>query len=243
MKRRRKINTHKLIGILFFSLLLIICTCFFLNSDLFDIKEVVIKNNENLSKKEVNKLLNIDKGKNIFFYDLEKLEKRLKENNYIKECYIKRQLPNKLIIEIKEKNIIGPLYNNKSYCYIDDEGRLVEEKRELEDDSFLINVDYSITNEKIRFVNNDKEVLLKLMNTLKEENIIRTLSTINLNSVSTINIKCKSGLTIDLNKDDNIDKNITKLSRVLVDLQSRKQNYGKIDFTCSSYILYKPYSK
>lgn len=243
LKKRKRINAYKLIRILFFSLLLIICTCLFLNSDLFNIKEVVINNNKNISRKEINKLLNIDKEKNIFSYDLEKLEKKVEGNNYIKECHIKRKLPNKLIVEIQEKNIIGPLYNNKSYCYIDDKGKLIDEKKDLEDDSFIINVDYSIRNNKVKFTNNDKEVLLTLIRNLKEENILRSLSTIDLNDISTINMKCKSGLTINLNKDEKIDKNITKLSRVLIDLRNRKQTYGSVDFTCSTYILYKPYSK
>ena len=55
-------------------------------------------------------------------------------------------------------------------------------------------------------------------------------------------MKEKKGITIYLNKDNNIEKNITKLRKILVDLQNRKELYGKIDFTYNNYILYSPYN-
>ena len=36
-------------------------------------------------------------------------------------------------------------------------------------------------------------------------------------------MKEKKGITIYLNKDNNIEKNITKLRKILVDLQNRKE--------------------
>ena len=40
--KRRKLNTNKVMGILFFFLLLTLGTCFFLKSDFFYLKEVII---------------------------------------------------------------------------------------------------------------------------------------------------------------------------------------------------------
>lgn len=59
---------------------------------------------------------------------------------------------------------------------------------------------------------------------------------------SEINMYAKSGIIICLNKDNNIEKNIGKLNKVLIDLQNRKELYGKLDFTYNDYILYSPYS-
>ena len=55
--KRRKLNTNKVMGILFFFLLLTLGTCFFLKSDFFYLKEVVINNNKYLSKNEVENLI------------------------------------------------------------------------------------------------------------------------------------------------------------------------------------------
>ena len=66
MKKRKKLNANKLMGILFFSLLLVLGTCFFLKSDFFYLKYIEINNNKYLTKEDVNGLLNIEKNKNIF---------------------------------------------------------------------------------------------------------------------------------------------------------------------------------
>ena len=244
MKKRRKINTNKLMGILFFSLLLTLGTCFFLKSDFFFLQKVVISNNKYLSNEEVNNLLNLDKNKNIFLYDLRDLENRVKESNYVKDCKIKRKMPNKLILDIKEKGIIGPLYNGQTYCYVDSQGKFVDELKEIKNDELVISIDYTLNEKSIRFNNkNEKNELLTLYNKLNEEKILTQIKTINFRKNSEIIMNGKTGLTICLNKDNNIEKNVDKLNKVLIDLQNRKELYGKIDLTYNNYILYSPYSK
>lgn len=243
MKKRRKINTNKLMGILFFSLLLTLGTCFFLKSDFFFLKQVVINNNQYLSKEDVNNLLNLEKNKNIFFYDLQNLENRVKESSYVKDCKIKRKIPNKLIVDVKEKNIIGSLYNGKSYCYIDDQGKFVDELKEIKNDELVISIAYTLNNKTLKFDNvNDKNKLITLYKKLDEENILLQIKTVNFTKEKEIIMKGKTGLTICLNKDNNIEKNIVKLSKVMIDLQNRKELYGKVDFTYDNYLLYSPYS-
>lgn len=243
MKKRRKINTNKLMGILFFSLLLTLGTCFFLKSDFFFLKQVVINNNKYLSKEGVNNLLNLDKNKNIFFYDLQDLENRVKESSYVQDCEIKRKIPNKLIINIKEKNIIGPLYNGKTYCYIDDRGKFVDELKEIENDDLIISIKYTLNYKNIKFNNeNDKSKILTLYNKLDEEKILNQIKSIDFRESTAITMKGNSGLIICLNKDNNIEKNVAKISKVLVDLQNRKELYGRVDLTYNNYVLYSPYS-
>ena len=73
----------------FFSLLLVLRTCFFLKSDFFYLIYIEINNNKYLTKEDVNGLLNIEKNKNIFFYDLNNLKNRLKKSNNIEISEIK----------------------------------------------------------------------------------------------------------------------------------------------------------
>lgn len=243
MKKRKKINTNKLMGILFFSLLLTFGTCFFLKSDFFFLKQVVISNNKYLSNEDVNNLLSLDKNKNIFFYNLQDLEDKVKESNYVEDCEIKRKIPNKLMVNVKEKNIIGPLYNGKSYCYIDNKGKFVDELKEIKNDDLVIFINYTLKKKTLKFKDEeDKNELLTLYNKLDEENILIQIKTIDFRKKTGISMRGKTGLTICLNKDKNIEKNIAKLSKVLIDLQNRKEFYGKIDFTYNNYVLYSPYS-
>ena len=241
--KRRKLNPNKVMGILFFFLLLTLGTCFFLKSDFFYLKEVVINNNKYLSKNEVENLLNLEMDKNIFFYNLKNLENKVKANSYIQNCKIKRKLPDKLIVNIKEKNIIGPLYNGKSYCYMDDKGNFIDEIKTTKDDEIVIYVDYNLSNKSIKFKKeSDKKKLITLCTKLKEENILMQIKNIDFKNKSVINLKGETGLVVCLKKDNNIEKNVIKLRNVLIDLKNRKEVYGKVDLTYNDYILYSPYS-
>ena len=218
-------------------------TCFFLKSDFFYLKEVVINNNKYLSKNEVENLLNLEMDKNIFFYNLKNLENKVKANSYIQNCKIKRKLPDKLIVNIKEKNIIGPLYNGKSYCYMDDKGNFIDEIKTTKDDEIVIYVDYNLSNKSIKFKKeSDKKKLITLCTKLKEENILMQIKNIDFKNKSVINLKGETGLVVCLKKDNNIEKNVIKLRNVLIDLKNRKEVYGKVDLTYNDYILYSPYS-
>ena len=240
--KRRKLNTNKVIGILFFFLLLTLGTCFFLKSDFFYLKKVVISNNKYLSKDEIRNLISIEINKNIFFYDLNKLEDKVKSSTYVEDCKIKRKLPDKLIVNIKEKKIIGPLYNDKIYCYMDDKGKFVDEIKNIKNNETVIYLDYNLNKKTINFKSkDDKNKLITLCKKLDEENILTQMRSIDFKKKSVINMKGKSGITICLNKNNNIGKNVRRLKKVLVYLKNRKDLYGKVDLTYNNYILYSPY--
>ena len=107
----------------------------------------------------------------------------------------------------------------------------------------VIYINYTLKNKTLKFNDEeDKNRLLSLYNKLDEENILIQIKTIDFRKKTEISMRGKTGLTICLNKDKNIEKNIAKLSKVLIDLQNRKELYGKIDFTYDNYVLYSPYS-
>ncbi len=238
MKKRKKINRNKFIGILFFCLLIVIGTYLFLRSDFFFLDKVTIKNNKYLSKEDITEILSLEKDKNIFYYDIKRLENKIKANDYVSDCIIKRKMPNALEVDIKEKYIIGPLHNGKTYCYIDDKGNLVDTFKTNKED-FVILEDYTLVNEKIEFKEDNKELLILLCKKIDDENI--KLKTIDFKNKDTIKMKNNNGIEIILSKDENIIESIEKLQKVMVDLQNRKENYGKIDLRYNKYVVYSAY--
>lgn len=244
MKKRRKINTNKIIWILFFSLLLTLGTCFFLKSDFFFLKKVVISNNKYLSNEDVNNLLNLDENKNIFFYNLKELQNKVKKSTYVEDCTVKRKMPNKLEVNVKEKHIIGPIYNGSIYCYIDSQGDFVDKLRQIKKNDLIISIDYVLNKDNLKFSSKgDKNELLVLYNKLEEENLLRQIKRIDFKDKSKITMIDNKGVVVYLNKDNDIGQNISKLRNIMIDLQNRKEVYGKIDFTYNDYVLYSPYSK
>lgn len=230
-----------MIGLLLFSLLLIFTICFFLKSDYFNLNEVKINGNSYLSEGDIRKLLSINNDRNIFSYNLKELEKNICNSTYIKECSIKRKLPNKLVVMVEEKNIIGPLYNGEVYCLVDGDGNYVDKLKEDEFKNIVINMGYTLNNKKIEFDREtDKRYLIVILKSLENNNILKQVKSIDLTNKDTINIKTKKGLKVAIDKNNSIDTNIDRLNKVLIDLQNRKVYTGSIDMRYNNYILYKP---
>ncbi|MHC2994824.1 MAG: FtsQ-type POTRA domain-containing protein [Candidatus Atribacteria bacterium] len=90
---------------------------FIFSSKFCNIEEVVIKGNDYLSEDEIFSKSQIKLGENIFKLDLKKSIELLKQEPRIKELEIKRIIPNKIIISLKEREGAAIVYISEE-CFI-----------------------------------------------------------------------------------------------------------------------------
>ena len=83
----------------------------FFTLPVFNIKTIEINGNENLSKEQIESMLNTKVGNNIFAFNKTKALKNIKSNNYIEEVSIHRKLPSTITVDIKE-------YKLRAMCLI-----------------------------------------------------------------------------------------------------------------------------
>ncbi|MDO9555427.1 MAG: FtsQ-type POTRA domain-containing protein [Atribacterota bacterium] len=76
---------------------------FIFSSNFCNIEEVIVKGNDCLSEDEIFYKSGIQLGENIFKLDLKRSKDFLMQEPWIKEVEIKRVIPNKIIISIKER--------------------------------------------------------------------------------------------------------------------------------------------
>lgn len=94
-------------------------------SDYFNIKYVEAKGNKLVSFEEIKALTQLQ-GKNILYLNKGSLKKKLCVNPYINDVVIKRILPSKVVIEIKEKEVKGIIKYNNAFINVDEEGRMIQ---------------------------------------------------------------------------------------------------------------------
>ena len=82
--------------------------------------------NKKLSYDKIIKASMCNIGENIFKINMKKGEESLKRLPYIKECKIKRKLPNEIIIEIEERKEVAIISYIGSFVYIDKEGYILK---------------------------------------------------------------------------------------------------------------------
>ena len=95
---------------------------FIFSSNFCNIEEVIIKGNDCLSEDEIFYKSGIQLGKNIFKLDLKKYIDSLKQEPRIKEVEIKRVIPNKIIISLKERKAAAIVHIGEEYFFSTKEG-------------------------------------------------------------------------------------------------------------------------
>ncbi len=110
-------------------LILIFCMLVFaaLVSPVFEIDEIQVIGNSQLSNEEIFSIAGIDKvGGNIFAFNSGTAKKRLSKSNYIKSVRIVKNFPSTIIINIEERKVRGYIPYLGKYLFIDVDGRVID---------------------------------------------------------------------------------------------------------------------
>jgi len=92
-----------------------------------NVNDIQISGNYHLSKADVIKNLNINRETSLLTLELNIVEARLRSNPWIKEVSLRKQMPDALMIRIKEADPKALLYLNGSAFLVEEEGNMLEE--------------------------------------------------------------------------------------------------------------------
>ncbi len=106
---------------------------FIFSSNFCDIEDVIIEGNDYLSEDGIFYKSGIQLGENIFKLDLKKSKDFLMQEPWIKEAEIKRVIPNRIIISIKERKPAAIVYIGEEYFSSTKEGIILSKIDRLEE--------------------------------------------------------------------------------------------------------------
>jgi len=110
---------------------------FIFSSNFCNIEEVIIKGNDYLSKDEIFSKSQIKLGENIFKLDLKKSIDSLEQEPRIKEVEIKRVIPNKIVISLKERKAAAIVRIGEEYFSSTKEG-IILSKIDRPEEGFVL---------------------------------------------------------------------------------------------------------
>ncbi|MDK9865135.1 MULTISPECIES: cell division protein FtsQ/DivIB [Staphylococcus] len=150
-RKRQKQIQYSVFGVLLFIIILILIYMF---TPLSKISSVEIKGNDNVSKSEINKAIDVKDNSRMYTYSTSKATDKLKDNKLIKSAKITKQMPNKLTVEVTENQIVGMTKKKDNYVPI------------LENGTELKNYDGNATDDGPILVGFEKEEKEKIINEL-----------------------------------------------------------------------------
>ena len=195
-------------------------------SDLFNIKEIVVLNNNKITKDEIIYLSGLKINENMFKFLKLQAEEQIKQNPYIASATIHRKINGKIEIEVKERVATYLLQMEEEYAYINNQGYILEKNTEKLE---LPTVTGYIT-ENIEPGNRLEVEDLKKLNTVIQ--IVKSAGEKNLASkISNIDITSDTDFIVSMNSENkkihfgdasNINDKILRLESVLADTVEQK---------------------
>lgn len=183
LKKKKKIKRIAKFITLF--ILIIGGIIFALVSPIFNIKEINTFNNEQISTDTIISLSQLQVGQNIFRFNKDKVIKEIKTNPYIESVSIKRKIPNKLEISIKERNKNYNIEFLNGYAYINNQGYILE----ISEQKLELPVIRGITTGEEQIVEGNRlnaqdlnklEVVIQIMNICQDYDLDKKISTIDI---------------------------------------------------------------
>ncbi len=193
--KKPKINSFKL------TLMLIILFAIALGllsfTPIFNIENIIVKNNNHLTSEQVIEATGIPENSNIFRVNKAIAILSAKKNSYIEDISITRKLPKTLIIDVKERVPKYMLQIADSYIYINSQGYMLEVNTEKQNLPILVGYTTDVSNIKPgdRLIIEDLEKMNKvisIMEIAKAKQIDTLISKIDISDTKNYSIELES---------------------------------------------------
>ena len=187
-KRKKRYKRVKLFLKLFLFVLLIGGAIIFaMTSPLFNIKEIKVTNNSQVSSDTIISLSEIKIDENIFKFYKGNASKKIKENAYIENVSIERKIPNTVEIKVEERIPKYSVDFMEKFMYINSQGYFLE----LSEENKGLPIIYGITTEEEKVIpgnrlNNEDlnrlEEVMKIMSSANENGLEGKISSVDISN-------------------------------------------------------------
>ncbi|MGV8057162.1 MAG: cell division protein FtsQ/DivIB [Smithellaceae bacterium] len=193
----------------------------------FAIKEVSVRGLKELTEKDILTLAALPPQKNLLAVNTDLLVKRVSANPWVKNIYVGRELPNRLVMEVRERNPVAMVKQGSDFYFMDNEGFIFKKLGKGDE------VDLPILTGVNGQEKEKSKLLLSSLNLLKtiaasgRYNYLGAISEINIDDVFGLSLLTDSGLYLKLGTGDYENK-LKQLNTVMADLEKRGMKKGYI---------------
>ena len=212
---------RKLFFVAFIGIVALALWLTFFTLPVFNIKSIEISGNENLSKEQIESMLNTKVGNNIFAFNKTKALKNIKSNNYVEEVSIHRKLPSTITVNIKEYKLRAYVPYMGSYLYIDEYGRVLEINSQMSSALpvvYGLKFDTFVLGDKINAENKEAfDIMVTIAQLMNKYELLDIVVKIDVSDVSKV-IAYVNNIEVNLGDMSNGDQKIRTMAEVVKNL-------------------------
>ena len=218
-KKKRKRRKVTLIFIMIIFVVGGICA-YLLMSPSFNIQEISIKGNKNLTNQKILALAEINRGDNLFSKIGIVTKVRLKQNGYIEDAKINKIYPNKIEIEIVERQRNFQIKTeSEGYVYIDEQGYILEYGVDKLEIPTIIGLDVKQADVGTKYRLDEKDLnkmenILQIREQCKNIEIVEKITQYNVEKEYIVSLE-NEGITINLGDCTNLKNRMYYVNGIL----------------------------
>ena len=229
----KKKSKNKFVKWLFIIILLFTAIILFMMSSVFNIKEIVVINNNKISSQEIINLSTLTTGVNMFKTTNSSIKNGIKTNAYVEDVIVKRSVNGIVTLDIKERQATYMLKFANVYVYINNQGYILETSEEALNVPVITG--FSTSNEEMKEGNrlnvddlNKLEDVIKIIETSKNTPLANIITEIDISNANDYRLTVASEKkTIRLGEMTNINIKLQMAGKVF---DSEKNKTGEIYF-------------
>jgi len=191
------------------------------------IREISVRGVKELTQQEILVLANIAPRTNIFSVNTEDVAKRIAVNPWVRKIYVGRELPNRLVLDVRERTPVALVRQANAFYLMDAEGFAFKElSREDEVDLAIVTgVDPKapLPSELLA----DALKLLEMFSRTGQTASLGTVSEVHIDEVFGVSMVTDKGLHLKFGR-DNFTGKLQQLQVVLADLERRGMKNGRL---------------
>lgn len=229
----KKKKNLKFVKWLIIIILFVLAVILFMMSSIFNIKQIVVVNNSKITSEEIINLSKLTPGINMFKTTNRSIKSGIKENAYVEDVKIKRNVNGTVTLDIKERKPTYMLKFENTYVYINNQGYMLEiSEAPLE---VPVITGFSTSNEEIKVGNrlnvddlNKLDDVIKIIEASKNSTLADIITEIDItNSFNYILTIASEGKTIQFGDLSNVNIKLQMAGKVM---NFEKDKKGEIYF-------------
>ncbi len=197
IRRTRTRHALNIFSVVFVLIAIVVGGFLVWNSTFWLVKSVTVSGNKRLSAKEVVALADTDADTSLLKISTAKIEAKLKRHPWIKKARLSRNLPNRLVIQVTEREPFVALKQPGGLVILDRRGFVLQKKRALADKKTLIINDIRMRKTKVGSKYNNKK-LLDVLTSLRglEPDLRSKITWVSVPSLDNMSFQTSDGLEI-----------------------------------------------
>ena len=202
---------------------------FALVSPIFNIKDIEVYNNQQISIETIISLSQLKIDQNIFKFSVNKVKNEIKTNPYIENVQIKRKIPNKIEITVEEREKKYNVQFLNGFAYINNQGYILEISEQKEEGIPVIQgisteIEQIVEGNRLNTEDLEKlETVIQIMNICKNYELDSKISSIDITSKTNYIIYMEEEKkSIYLGDDSNLSNKMLYVPAILAENQGKQ---------------------